>query len=228
MLAVSLQRDEGRRPRRDKRRAANRERLLQSALELVSEQGEAGLSMVAITKHAGMHHGAFYAHFRNVEECIGAAARRLSSDQRAVSARIRASILDGLSEVPRTRLELDVIELSLRAIAQHAQVYQVLLRTLYAPGPIGDVAREQRDLIIQELSEFLRRTAIAEGVAAAHMPELDALARHLSNLYLGAASDLTEGRTSDVAGEARRIDRYARRLVRTELRRMLQDTGTPR
>lgn len=221
-MAETTPQKPAKRPRRDKRSAANRQKLLTSTLELVVESGVAAATMVAITKRAGLHPPAFYVHFKNVDECIAASARHIWEREREVSASLRASVAAGTTASSRDEIELAVIERSLQGIVDNAQIYEVLLRRLHDTGPIGDVARDQRETVCRELTEYLWRLAIAAGVEAGHLLELQATARHLVNLYFAAATDLIEGRSKDVVAEAKRIDRYSRTIAQTEMQRMLE------
>ena len=58
--------------RRDRRKSETRERLLQAAYELVSENGEQALVIQAITERADVGFGSFYNHFASRDEIFQA------------------------------------------------------------------------------------------------------------------------------------------------------------
>jgi len=70
-----------RRPRGTK--AQTRQRLLQAALDLLEQGGEAAVTTVRVTQGAGVAQSAFYQHFANVEECLAVVAEQITSEIRA-------------------------------------------------------------------------------------------------------------------------------------------------
>ena len=70
------------RPRRTRARPSGdvRRRIVEATLDLVRELGLGGLTTVAIARAARIHQPNFYAYFRNVDDCLAAAADAIASE----------------------------------------------------------------------------------------------------------------------------------------------------
>ena len=216
-----------RRPRRDRRRARNRERLVQATVELVSEHGTEALTMAAIAKRAGLHHSGFYAHFPSVEACLEASMRAVAEHQRARDLERRAGVRESFPPDP----EADARQLaqSLRQMLEHRAFNLLLVRCRHEQSRIGQLAREQTELAVREFSEDLWRIAARSGVevAAEHLHDFEHVARYILDAVLNTVIELAARRDHDVDTVARRLVRYHTAMVKAEIRRMLAAQRAP-
>jgi AcrR family transcriptional regulator len=210
-----------RRPRRDRRRTRNRERLLRAACELAAERGTAALTISAIARRAGLHQPGFYAHFASVEACLEEAMREIVEHQRTRDAERRAGIMTSFPPDP----EADARQLaqSLRQMLDHAAFHVLFLRCRHEDSRLGRLAREQGDLAVREFGEHLWRIAERAGVAvhAEHLREFEHVARYIIDAVLNTVVELAARRTEDIDAIAGRLVRYHTAMVRAEIRRML-------
>lgn len=206
------------RPRHDLRRERNRQLLIDATLALVLEQGSGGLSMVAITERAGVHHPAFYSHFRNVDECLEAAFVHVSNAQHEQTMTLRDSLWQ--AGRPDFATELAVTENSLRTMLQYRQLYLLVLQCRHEQSRIGELAREDFERSAQEITEYVWRAALYFGAQAKHLREFEKLARYILEGISAAALEVLHGRAKDIHAVAERLTRYHWALVTAERERL--------
>ncbi|MCP4039610.1 MAG: TetR/AcrR family transcriptional regulator [bacterium] len=120
--------------------AESRERLLQGAIDLISERGYAATSVDAICRHAGTAKTALYWHFKSKEGLLNAIIERVNEDWIEEIAQSIASVGD-----PSQRL--DVLVDHLRSIVENKpHLLRLLLSILLERG---DQSEETRKSILR-------------------------------------------------------------------------------
>lgn len=77
-------------PRKRGTREQTRQRLMDATIDLIRREGLAALTTVRITEQAGIVQSGFYAHFKNIEDCLAAAAEHVVDRQRLVQSDFRS------------------------------------------------------------------------------------------------------------------------------------------
>lgn len=129
------------------------EKLLEVTLELLIEEGSAGLSTARISKAAGIVQSGFYAHFASLEECVVQAAEQAGQ-------RLRQPIVDGLTQV---RLQgasefepvLAQYLRSLELFESNWRLIELVLRYFREPSPLGRIFAAFMNGVRADLSDHL-------------------------------------------------------------------------
>jgi AcrR family transcriptional regulator len=217
----SLQESFGeRRPRRDKRRERNRRLLLQATFDLMVEGGSGALTPTRITRRAGMHKPAFYAHFADLDACQRALAEVMLQRfyEPRMKARREAMARDPTDAAGHYAWHLETLR---GAQGEERAFYRVLPQIRAETGAIGACARTIVDQVRRDWIETLWDLAIRYGVGAAHLREVEALAVALVEMALTSLVRVAQGEITDVEAEAARLQRYDNAIITAELRRML-------
>jgi AcrR family transcriptional regulator len=180
-----------------RRGAGTRARLLRAGVELISERGYGGASVVAIADRAGVATGALYRHFPSKAELFVELFRR-TADHELAALRAAAAEHD---------LYLDRLDAVLTAYASRALATPRLTWALvYEPvDPLVDVERlVYRRRYREEMAELIR-LAIAAGEIPDQNPDLAAAAvvGAIAEALVGPISPLATGpapETEIVAG----------------------------
>ncbi|MBZ0233672.1 MAG: TetR/AcrR family transcriptional regulator [Deltaproteobacteria bacterium] len=172
--------------------AVTRRRLIDAAIELLREAGPAAATTGRIARAAGLAQASFYAHFRDRDACLGAAAHEIGEH---VLARLRGALLpidarDLRGSIRRVYAALlDVFaadrELTLLFIAHRAD----------ASSPLGEglrasLARARADLVTA-IRLYGVRPSAAEAACYAEL---------LVSVMLGLAESVLAGRVERELG----------------------------
>ncbi len=210
-----------RRPRRDKRRARNRQRLLDATIDIILEEGTGGLTMAHIAKRAGVRHSTFYAHFKNVDECIHTAVlhvARINFDNDLMRARMVLQVVD-----PDDEANIEALEEALRLVVKHARIYLLFFRCYFEPSPMGQATREQADVATSYLADQLWQLGIETRLEEKYRAEVEIIARFLINCFVTTAVRVIGGGPGDVRDEATRLYRYSVAILTSEFKRMHEE-----
>ena len=207
-------------PRRNPRGERNRQRLLEGAIAVLLGEGMSKFTSSHIAEAAGLHKPAFYAHFKNVDECLHAVALEVA----------RANVRDMLvmhSKASQHPLPLDVregmIEQMLLGVRQHDSIYRLLRQYSYSEGALGEAIRELNRFVLERWTEYFWRLAVHFGIDARHFKEIAQLAEYVVALSYISIGRMLDGHVTDVRAEATRVARYAYVLLDTEFRRMAKE-----
>ena len=139
----------------DRRVSRTRTQLRQSLLDLILEKGYESVTVEELAERAGIARGTFYLHYRHKEDLMLAIAGELIDD-----------LVDQLSDLPLSCWQMpeqgvaEPIELVFSHAAEHADLYQILLRG-EASFPL---ARRLRSIIMEAASSFLNYKLKREGL----------------------------------------------------------------
>lgn len=137
-----------------------RRRLLDAALHILDERGEAGLSTTTVALGAGIAQSSFYVHFSGMDELLCELIDELWQDQRAAGmAIVRAApagvTADTLRELLRARIT---------GLVAHPAVLRLVLRSRLDPSTlIGEHTQAELETSRRQFAEHLA----ARGAPAA-------------------------------------------------------------
>jgi len=162
------------RTRRDPRRAATRERLLVAALAIVREKGSGAVTKAAICQRAGLHRSGFYGYFKDVDECMTAAADRVIQAQRTRDARAYEVTAAGAVEgrTGTIRLVREVLDVH----ATDRDAMEIAVRCGGEDSIIGAALREERNRNTERIARDYWMIAVRQGLTDRDPPELRVLA----------------------------------------------------
>jgi AcrR family transcriptional regulator len=146
-------------------RTEQRDRLLGGVVQATAEHGYRRLSVLTITRHAGMARAGFYAHFANVDEAFD-----------ATYALVAGQLLDAIERAsadadPPGRLRAGLQQL-LTMVTEYPDVAQLCF--VEAPGA-GQVTRQHRDDILQRTAAWIAAEtppSLSMQIAAAGLHEI--------------------------------------------------------
>ncbi|GAA2205897.1 hypothetical protein GCM10009850_013550 [Nonomuraea monospora] len=197
-----------------------RRKLIRAALEILDEEGEAGLSTVKVAKAAGIAQSSFYVHFKDMQELLRELAeeggQRLRDSMR--EARRRAREHPGDLDLHR-----ETFRIPLESICRHPELLRIQLRARHDPssslrdfavetaaayrehhaadlaalGYTADNERDRRRLEMIADGINAATNALAMGHLEGRYPDLDEAADILTALSRGALRLLraTSGRS---------------------------------
>jgi AcrR family transcriptional regulator len=141
---------------------AQRERIISAAIDLLSEQGYSGCSMVAVSSRAGVASGTVYNHFAGKSDLVAEVFRTVVS--REVSA-VRASVRSEDNASERTMALIETF--SSRALKAPRLAYALLAEPV---DPVVDALRLEFRVAFRDIAA----ESIAVGVLTGELPPQDA------------------------------------------------------
>jgi AcrR family transcriptional regulator len=181
--------------RRDDRRERTRERLLSAAVEVLRREGLGALNVSRVAKDVGVHPSLFYAHFKNLDACVAAAAERVLQTLAPVDRELRRDLFRR-AVTDRRELARFFLGAFDRWLEQRPFV-ELLLAHRLDRSPMGEVLRPALAAIREEMTAELWDLSAQLRIDGKHIREAQALADlHLSH-WLWALEMLIEGRAHD-------------------------------
>jgi AcrR family transcriptional regulator len=229
-----------RRPRRRKarpsarmpaarRRAANgrtptEQRIIDATLELLAKDGLGALTTVSIARKAKIHQPNFYAYFRNIDDCLAAAAQYVAAHFRRFEdqsfAPVRRAVEEGGDYLAQSvRYHEEVLErlLSARAITE------LFLRHIHDTSAFGRELRKLEEQNVENVTAHLWDFGTRIGLRGNHLPEVRLLAEFHVSAMSTAVLSILEGRSTDVHAVARAVAANADATIRATFRRLLKE-----
>ncbi|TYB55058.1 TetR family transcriptional regulator [Nonomuraea sp. PA05] len=209
-----------------------RRKLIRAALEILDEEGEAGLSTVKVAKAAGIAQSSFYVHFKDMQELLRELAeeggQRLRDSMR--EARRRAREHPGDLDLHR-----ETFRIPLESICRHPELLRIQLRARHDPssslrdfavetaaayrehhaadlaalGYTADNERDRRRLEMIADGINAATNALAMGHLEGRYPDLDEAADILTALSRGALR-LLRATSGGKSGAGRPADESAK------------------
>jgi TetR/AcrR family transcriptional regulator, fatty acid biosynthesis regulator len=168
--------------RRRGTKAQTRERLIQSALELLEIGGEAAVTTTSVTARAGIAQSAFYLHFANVEECLAVVAQQITDEIRKFVADTRRARMEAPSGTALEEAYRNMFKLASRQRSIHRLFLRYRSDRLALNGVMYRFARG----LSADLAESLAHRAVQAGCQAAPAEWIAAVADHLVAASLAA------------------------------------------
>ena len=202
-----------RHPRQRGTKAGTRERLLQAALDLLFEGGEAAVTTVSVTRAAGVVQSLFYQHFKSVEGCLAEATERVTIEIRQTIAASRRRMYE---TGPGAGADLEQGFRDMFALAdQQRPLIQLFLRHRTNPVALQGVMHRLAGGLSADLAAQLRAKFGAAGLDALPAGWLQALADDLVAVSLSALDAFLEGRGPTVEDAVRRLAACSTAMVVT-------------
>jgi TetR/AcrR family transcriptional regulator, fatty acid biosynthesis regulator len=160
-------------------KAVTRRRLLDAALAILDEGGEAGLTTVAVTRRAGIAQSTFYVHFADVDDLLHGLVEELAAERSRLTRAARRAAR-ARRDAPSLR---ETFRVPLGDLLAHPRLSRLLLTSRSDDSPIGRWSRE-----IHQHS----REALIEDLAAAGLPMETAGERRRAAMIADALIGMTE------------------------------------
>jgi len=210
-----------REPGRRGKRGETRQRILQVTLELLRTEGMTALTTGRIAAVSGIAHTGFFAHFKNVDECLSTALSDVMKEMRAkvlgarASAFSRFQTVEDLVNVQATRAgiadSLDVL-LSDRAVAE------LFLRHRRDWTMLDGFLCKAHDQFREDLKGDMWAIANAHGFQEEHRTEVAWWSEQILALFFAAAETLLDERYEDREMVIDGVTRNAYAIMRANLR----------
>jgi AcrR family transcriptional regulator len=147
--------------KRNEAKAVTHRRLLDAALVILDEEGDAKLTTTAITSRAGVAQSTFYAHFADVNDLLHELIDDLVAERRRSTRQARH-----LSQVDRGRLR-DTYRIPLLALVAHPAILRLTLKSRHDRfTPLGEWSRDQHERSRQALIEDMASAGFPNGSPA--------------------------------------------------------------
>ena len=182
-------------PRQRGTRESTRERLLLAAIELIGKCGPESLSTVNITEAAGFAQASFYMHFKNVDECLGAAAERVAGEVRAFIAVHRRRTHEAV--VANATTTVAHFEPVLRLFLERRQLAEILVRHRHDRSPVGGAMRKMMEGLRADLIADSWSLACSLGIRRKHYQRVALTAEFILAQVMAAGEALLDGRFTD-------------------------------
>jgi AcrR family transcriptional regulator len=174
--------------------------MIAETISLLRLEGLSAVSVSRIAKRVGVHHSLFYAHFKNLDACLAAAAQHVLEALAPVDRDLRREMLER-AVTDRQKLA-HYFESAFARWLEQRTVVELLLAHRLDHSKIGEALRPALGMMRDGLTADLWDLAAAIGVDGKHIPEVRALADlHLAH-WLWALENLLEGRMHDRAALA--------------------------
>lgn len=167
-----------------------RQRLLDAALEILEQDGEAGLTTVALTRRAGIAQSTFYVHFADISALMHALVSELAAERRRLTRDARRAARASHDEPARR----ESYRVPLSDLIAHPRLTRLLLLSRGDSSPLGEWSRQIQGQSRAALIEDLEAAGLGGG-AAGNLPMIaDAIIGMTEALALG----YIEGRYDDL------------------------------
>jgi AcrR family transcriptional regulator len=182
-------------PTRAASKARNRRLLLDAALAILDEEGEAGLATTAVTRRAGMAQSSFYSHFTDIDDLLV----HLIDERFAEHARARGQVERRSRHEP---LDAEALRQTVRAgievNAAHPALFKLMLRSRLDPA---SRAGQRSRRWLADTWAVTRHDLIARGVPAttpAEQEQVALLAEGFTALVRSFTLGYIDGRHTDL------------------------------
>jgi AcrR family transcriptional regulator len=188
-----------REPGRRGKQGETRARLIQVTIDLVRSEGLSALTTSRITRAAGIAQPGFYAHFRNVEDCLQTAMSQVVEEMRVKVATMRKDAFrrfeeaDGVTMAAIRASYEDCLEL----ILAERTFAEIFLRYRRDPSLLGGYMGEVLERIRADLSADIWSMAERAGFGDAHRGLTAFWTDQILALFFAGAEALLDGRYTD-------------------------------
>ncbi len=204
------------------RRGPVRDRILDAVTSLIQSQGVESLTTVSIAKAAKIRQPNFYAHFRNIDDCLKQAAERIVGEYstfdhesfRELQSAIESGQIYGEMNLRYHRRLIEVL-------LDHRQVVELFLRHRHGTSAFALVMRRYDEQQVAFVRDALWGWAAQAGIDSKHHIEIAMLAETLHHSTGALVLSLIDGRVSDPDAAARVLASNADASIRATFRRLL-------
>ncbi|MGD8861031.1 MAG: TetR/AcrR family transcriptional regulator [Myxococcales bacterium] len=188
-----------REPGRRGKQGETRARLIQVTIDLVRSEGLSALTTSRITRAAGIAQPGFYAHFRNVEDCLQTAMSQVVDEVRVKVAKMRKDAFRRFEEangVTMTAIRASYEE-SLELVLAERTFAEIFLRYRRDPSLLGGYMGEVLDRIRADLSADIWSMARQAGFRDEHRGLTAFWTDQILALFFAGAEAMLDGRYDD-------------------------------
>ena len=203
-------------PSRRKRRDGlkTRTRLLEAAIDILSEEGLAALSTVRVAEVARSAQSGVYLHFESVEELTVLAAEQVGERLRTPLLEEWRRFRDGATSAPDAASFRNEHYLRLIAILRREWHFLDLITRYHRePTPLGEMMARFMARFRDDVTGHLLELGRLAGLTERHRPELGYYAHLLIVLMVGAVEALEDGLHPDPARAVTDLAAQVERLI---------------
>jgi AcrR family transcriptional regulator len=165
---------------RSEAKSITRRRLLDAAIQILDEEGEAGLTTTAVTRMAGIAQSSFYVHFTDLDDLLHVLIEDLAAERQRRTREARKLV----RATPSAEHLRETFRIPLADLITHARVFRLTQRARHdRSSPLGDWSRELLDAT---------RQALIDDLHAAGMPSRRAVERRRASMVADGIIALTE------------------------------------
>jgi AcrR family transcriptional regulator len=203
----------------DARTAERRERLLETAIDLLSTEGLSGTTVRAVCAHAGLHSRYFYESFEDIDALLVAVFERLSAE---FLAEVTAAS-DAAPDDPRARLQA-AVEKSADIVTRQTHLVRIL--TVEAIG--NEKLNRRRIQMLHDIASMIEQDAYRVYGSPRQGEQIGALSARF--LAAGFAELLVAWVQGEVEGDVRELAADATELMLavSDAARRLAQSRSPR
>ncbi len=212
-----------RRTRKDGRKQRTRQKLIDATIDIVRADGVGALTTGRIANGAGIQQPGFYAHFKNVDDCLRMAAEQVADHVIQAEARMRrAHVLSSHAQDRQQEIEARM-RFAVRLWLDNRRFAEIFTRCRHDATPIGEVCRQTGARAKAELVADLWELAKSLGLRSQWLPDLDLMAALLVAAFVAAIDMTLSSQQRDPDAVAVALARNQYHYVRAELTRMLAE-----
>jgi AcrR family transcriptional regulator len=211
------------RTRNDSRRTATRQRLIDATIDIIRAEGLGALTTGKIANAAGIQQPGFYAHFKNVDACLRAAADQLSASMLDAEVKMRRERSFQVSDRGRLPEGIARMKFALGLWMDNRRFTELLMRCRYDDSPLGESGREVFHRARELLTEDLLEMAVKNGISTRYLREIELMAALLIASFGNGIELLLTGGARDLDAVATALARANYHYVRGELIRMYRE-----
>lgn len=183
-------------PRKRGTREQTRQRLLDATIDLIRRDGFASLTTVSITERAGIVQSGFYAHFKNLDPCVEAAAEQVVDRQRLVQSDFRSRAYAQLlvADDPVSYANMRALwERSLDLMLEDRVFAELFLRFRRDSSPLGKRLRKVFDQARSDMARDMNEVAPRLGIGNEFAPFTAFWGDLVLGMWLTATEALLDG-----------------------------------
>ncbi len=188
-------------PRRQRRYAETRQRLISAALRLVIREGGEALTTVQLTQAAGIAQSGFYRYFDGVEACLTAAVEPVAERVLEEIADSRNALYSVMSEgIGRSAAHYQTV---LELATAEPDIARLLVTHRFEKSPVGRVMTRVVDSAVADLVHDIEALGAARGLSLVR-ENVEVSARIIVVAVLGGIEERLErpNRSTRLIGEA--------------------------
>lgn len=189
-----------REPGRRGKQGETRARLIEVTIDLIRAEGLGALTTGRIANAAGIAQPGFYAHFRNVEDCLRTAISKVTDELRARVIEIRQKAFERFSD-PETAGNLQAIRdsyaESYEVLLSEPTFAELLLRYRRDPALLDGYMGDVFDSIRDDLTSDIWMAAEAGGFKEQHKALVQIWGEQTLALFMWGAEAMLDGRHDD-------------------------------
>ena len=182
-------------PRQRGTKEGTRARLIEAAIDLIRKGGAEAVSTVSVTDAAGFAQSSFYMHFKNVDDCLRAAAEKVAGEVRAFIALHRRRTNEAAAVDPSAPVAHFQAVLGL--FGEQRKFAELLVRHRHDKSPLGRTMRKMTEGVRADLVEDTWNLVKSQRVHRRHRERVALYVEFIHANVMAAGEALLDGRFAD-------------------------------